>query len=404
MNKSHYGSPLGMAGDIILPVNSEDVLFPFYWHTSSARGIHPDVNTALMVPDPRFGKVVAIEEQTTNMLPENHLLSVYGYYPNKDQSNAEDLGMVDGFRTVRIPMITADGTVRTEYTVAKAFPVVAGKTYTESVEFRTDGDQPGKMNISFFLTNIGHNILDAKVVPLQDGWYRASATFTMPEGVTTVRALDLMIPGDESLKLKNVSYMYLRKAKLEEGTLTEFTETTQKTGHVKYPKELLPPKDFTINFWISFNENVLGQNSYSRIISFGEDTGTAMLKLWRYNPTTDDVSNRRLIADFGSNASGSRQYTDLISTKKFVPGEWEMLTITFSAAENAFRFYRNGVFWTGNIITKLGIVEFVELKDSRAKYADLLICPRVVPDYEISTWFAYGKRMYDPYDYSIIYG
>ncbi len=404
MNKPHYGSTLGMAGDIIIPVNSEDVLFPFYWHQSSGRGVHPDMNNSQMAPDPRFGQVLAVEEAAVNFLPDNHLLSVYGYYPNKGTSNAEDLGMVNGFRTVRIPMITDDGTVRTEYTVAKSFPVVAGKTYTESVEFRTDGDQPARMQISFFLTNIGHNIIDAKVTPLQDGWYRASATFTMPEGSTMLRALDLMIPGNDSLKLKNVSYLYLRKAKLEDGTLTEFHDGARQMGHIRYPKTLLPPKDFTVNFWINFNENPNSSNSHSRIISFGEDTNTALLKLWRYSPTTDDAANRRLIADFGLNDAGTRQYNDLISSKKFIPGEWEMLTITFSYANKEFKFYRNGVLWTGKTITKLGIVEFVELKQSMAKYADLLICPRVVPDYEISAWFAYGKRMYDPYDYSIIYG
>lgn len=392
MTKAHAGSTMGLQGDFILPVNFEDKLFSYYWHTSS-RYIHPTIDVSTIVPDDKWGYVLAVEDGTTNVISQSDLSNLHGWNPT-DSANSYATQTSDGFW--RVPRTNATtGKQNVEILMDRIYPVSEGQTWTESFYFRHDGTSIG-FTVSF-LTNNGHHPVPATIVKVGPNLYRAYATYTIETGGTLLRAIDINdLTG-------NWTYIDIKDAQLEQKAwATSFVNGTRDVGRIQYPKEIFPTGDFTLNMWLAHTGDTRTANIALKIFALDQDITKSRLTLWNYCPISADPC--RIIADFGNNDVGTRQYRDLIHTTLFVPHQWEMITVTLDYASKTFKFYRNGVLWTAHTPSVLNGINAVELYNSGWKYSNLLICPRVVPDYEIRAWYEYGKPFYDAYDYTAVYG
>lgn len=145
-------------------------------------------------------------------------------------------------------------------------------------------------------------------------------------------------------------------------------------------------QDLSVNFWIK-HTLAQGTNAADRIEL--ENLGI----LWRYYPTAVDGFNRRLIWDYLPYRVASRDLIDpvFMSTTSF-----EMITITYAAAENTYgvtRIYRNGVFWNscnGVATATRGVMSYIAITDIGSWIRDLCVCSMKLSDEEIASLYLAG--------------
>lgn len=420
MSKAHGGSALGLQGGIILPVDCDDLYFPFYWNKVCGRGWEPISDVSTIVPDNRWGRVVAVECETTNLV--NTSIGALGEIPVSNYYWWDFICDVADYITMETPLgfqqvahtkwsvdpnkdpVNNGGGIRFGY--AEVINVSPNTTYTFSYYIKVrdrDYFHPNFIYIREFNSS-NTNIKSYGIASTSrreyvgNGWYRIWGTFTTDPNTVKVRI-------DHYAYDTNGNEVWFLAGQLEQKNWpTSFTKGTRGTGRIQYPKEMFPHGDFTLNMWICHTGDTRTNNSNYKLFALGTDRNTARLTLWNYYPISSDSLNRRIIADFGYDVGGNRQFRDLVSSDLFVPGNWEMFTVTFNYSTKEFRFYRNAKFWNSYIPTKLNPIESVEFYNSGWKYSNILISPRVASENEIKVWYDYGKHFYDPYDYYAIYG
>lgn len=122
---------------------------------------------------------------------------------------------------------------------------------------------------------------------------------------------------------------------------------------------------FTINMWVSPGNTLpVTPSNQFRLLSTGDALDKSMFTLWNYSPTgSQDGQNIRLVAEFGNDDTGARQYKDLTDPKRFEEGKWYMITITYDGATKKFDFYKDGAFWNTytpkkiNAVTNFGMIK-----------------------------------------------
>jgi RHS repeat-associated protein len=127
--------------------------------------------------------------------------------PNGRVGGNPDVAVADERRFYRAgPTAT-----NTEIFATTTTPIIAGIPYTESFEFRDDGDLVPEIT---FFTSAGHHTPGTTIEPIGQGWKRASATYTPGAGETNVRAIDFLLHGS------TWTYVDVRRDRLEEGSNT----------------------------------------------------------------------------------------------------------------------------------------------------------------------------------------
>lgn len=121
-------------------------------------------------------------------------------------------------------------------------------------------------------------------------------------------------------------------------------------------------KDFTINMWIKPHESILTNDSDCRLISTCDVITANLLCIYNASPLVTDSSKKRFVVEFGNTNGGKRQYKELVHNDSFNINTWEMFTITLNKDSKEFKFYRNGEFWTSQIVETINIPEKFEIK------------------------------------------
>lgn len=397
MSLAHAGSNIK---DLIIPVDYQDTLFHFYWNKVSGRGHEPIQDITTIVPDSKFGQVIAIEIGTKN------LCAISDSYWSINKSNYQGTMNVTtsqtGFSTsARFDFKPRADEGKTGWQVAQynfpSFSFDTSKRYTLSFFARKINDYANSISVSIRNENGFNNVLNNVVKTLSARWDRYIITFTpLISGVKPV----IYIISNESASFE------IADPQIEQlGWATSFVNGTRSTGVLEYPKEMFPQKDFTVNMWISHTGDMRRAIYQScKLFSLGSDVKTSRLTIWNFCPITPEAPNRRIISDYGNDDYGGRQYKDLIDPVLFVPGQWEMFTITFEYSTKKFTYYRNGNYWNTYTPAKLNPIHSVLLHDSGWKYSNLLISPRVFSQDEIRLLYHYGKPLYDPYNYYTVFG
>ena len=131
---------------------------------------------------------------------------------------------------------------------------------------------------------------------------------------------------------------------------------------LEYESVIDNTKSFTINMWIKPYEAILSDNKDCRLISTSDSIESSILCIYNASPLITNNSRAKLIAEFGNDESSGRQYKELLHNKPFNVNEWEMLTITLNVDSKEFKFFRNGEFWTSQVITKINEPSKFEIK------------------------------------------
>jgi hypothetical protein len=170
---------------------------------------------------------------------------------------------------------------------------------------------------------------------------------------------------------------------------TSFTDGTRADEKLTLPIEVLNHNAFTFEMWIK--QSIVTTSAFShsrRLLDLGQG-----LWLWNFSPAWPDPegTNRRIIADFGQDASGTRQYLDLISQTPFSTVNFEYFAITFDGA--TFRFYRNGVLWSSKTPSKTNPFTQIVLGNAGWIIDDLRISNRARSDEEIAAAYQSGQPL-----------
>ena len=417
MSLAHAGSNIK---DLIIPVDYQDTLFHFYWNKVSGRGHEPIQDVTTIVPDSKFGQVLAIEDATTNLWEnpgwQDGTLNKWNTYSTYSATGTYTVES-DSIFQYRLRLEKTDnGTGR--------WGVCQNKTWSTNGSILTDGfyikrvsSSPGAQFVLYndYLQTDGSYVfgsgigIDLNTMTLSstshgtssirymgNGWYYV--TFTTKSTINKANSSYFWID-------TNAAVVFLAYTQKEaKGWPTSFVNGSRGVGVLEYPKEMFPQKDFTVNMWISHTGDTRIINNTCKLFSLGSDITTSRLTIWNFFPITPDAQNRRIISDYGNDEYGGRQYRDLVDPVLFVPGQWEMFTITFEYSTKKFTYYRNGNYWDTYTPVKLNTISSVYLYNSGWKYSNLLISPRVFSQDEIRLLYQYGKPLYDPYNYYTVFG
>ena len=137
-------------------------------------------------------------------------LHLEGYWPLDamagptvpDFSPARQPGVVKGAALAgsTVPHAMRDGDRATSYRNDTLVPVAQGATYVESIEYRCDDDSEG-FDFAFWGRSGGptgpktsETVVPASITNIDDGWKRGAARFTIPDGMTHLRAFEMRAP------------------------------------------------------------------------------------------------------------------------------------------------------------------------------------------------------------------
>lgn len=138
-------------------------------------------------PHPSTASSLDKENSTRNLIPWHVARGLYAWVPGVGLGSYAKR-QADGFwRLFRV-----DPTKRmliSEITVESYYPVLEGKTYTQSFYFRHDGSFIS-FDINFYTSNGDHPV-PAQVINLGNGLFRAYATYQVRPGDRWVRAINL---------------------------------------------------------------------------------------------------------------------------------------------------------------------------------------------------------------------
>lgn len=417
MSLAHAGSNIK---DLIIPVDYQDTLFHFYWNKVSGRGHEPIQDVTTIVPDSKFGQVIAIEDATTNLwtaFVNGTQPNIYNNFSSGGQIVASIYKLSETF--MGQPVWRLEMTPTTQDALnslrnnlwyhgihSNSITYSANTSYCASVYWRPVTHMDTEVGGT--ASNIGAwtdgSPLKGFSVSVGNGWRRSWAYRTQGETPQSDRSFwSFRSP---SVQLNEKIIVDWCMGQIESGRTfpTSFVAGTRGVGVLEYPKEMFPQKDFTVNMWISHTGDTRLENPAYKLFSLGSDFTTSRLTIWNYCPITPEAPNRRIISDYGNNDYGGRQFRDLVDPVLFVPGQWEMFTITFEYSTKKFTYYRNGNYWDTYTPAKLNPIHSVLLYNSGWKYSNLLISPRVFSPDEIRLLYHYGKPLYDPYNYYTVFG
>lgn len=394
MTKAHAGSTLGVK-DLIIPVDSQDRYFPFYWNKVSGRGDEPILDVATIEPVDLFEQAVAIEDTTTNLMKNP------SFKDGMTEWNSV-AGTVVDIKNDYVEIKTTE-----QYSgIYQTVSVTSGKTYTLSYWYKwVDGintvgghiDTNAMIRIDKGQWKTGTVI----EVPKDGKWHFIEETFTPTSNLSQWRIY--IQPGRATV---GTSIGRIRTdrgfgVQLEErGWATAFTPTTRVRGSLTYNKDLFNPDQFTINAWVKLK--TIRQSNYQPIIEICSSNHQYNRLLIMYAGGT----TKRLRIWFGNNTVND----DLSSDFTVEADKWYMITVTYDGTK--YSIYVNGVLYSEKLSTEKVSLHQNATINVGGRYwgildgniAGLLISPRAASPHEIAAWYEYKKRFYDPYNYYAVWG
>lgn len=385
MTKAHAGSSLGLSGDYILPVDFQDKLFPFYWNTDSGRQDYPTIDVSTMVPDDKFGQVVAVEDGTTNLIPS----ATRGFVKVAPTVNTEKRL----FEEDSLLLNVTDNTTK-QWSGPKwiGLPVTPGQTYTFSVWLMTDAlatlDDAITVGAESYNSANVRTPIDKYITLTRQGvWTRYTNTFTVPADSATFNVYVYVVRNGK---------VYIACPQVENrGFVTSYVPGSRLAGSLAYPKEILNPKAFTIATWFKVNaitgnyQPILdvcsGTHQNNRLLIMLEANG--VLRTWYGNATVNNSFTSNFIPEVGQWHHFVLTY-DGTTYRMYVDGK-----LKSEATNEAVTFHADATF-------NIGGRYWGKLN---GHFSNFLVSPRAAHAEEIEAWFEYGRPFYDPYDYTMIY-
>lgn len=313
-------------------------------------------NNARFLPG-KFGQAVLVEEGTTNLITKDF---------DEWNNNGYHLELIKNGDWDYTLKRTNDMNSFLSFDM----PCTPNTTYCFSVEQLIESDME---RISFYLQGVQSATRSNQPSIKSPGKY--SLIFTTAENDTQLRLYIHCGQSGAAGQQARIRLPQLEKLPYP----TSFIDGTRADEKLTIPIEVLNHNAFTFEMWIK--QSIVTTSAFrhgNRLLDLGQG-----LWLWNFSPAWPDPGgfNRRIIADFGQDASGTRQYLDLISQTPFSTVNFEYFAITFDGA--TFRFYRNGVLWNSKTPSKINPFTQIVLSNAGWIIDDLRISSIARSDEEI---------------------
>lgn len=327
------------------------------------------INEPRFVPG-KFGNGLLIEEGTTNLTPSPNDFTLW----NKARATVTSNAAVapDGTLTADKIICTGenDPFIYRTYTYGTS---LANQTFTWSVWCWTDAGQPTEMTLFLYDSTVTY--IKSQTFVMTTTPQRYSVTYTFPAGCTATSLMYRVDP--QSVSPPANAYLYVWGAQLEQKRYaTSFTNSARSSETLDIPLSHLNPGMWTIEMWIK--QTLTSPIVFShgrRLLDLGG------FWLWNFSPSWTDTSNRRIIADFGNDANGTRQFLDLNGTA-FSTTTFEHLAVTFDGV--TFKFYRNGTLWNSKTPALINAFTKIQLASACWIIDDLRISNIVRTSFDLS--------------------
>lgn len=396
-SKSHISSYLPIE-DVAIPVDDDAHYFPFDHHLASTKLLYPEgwdnhtvtdyglytgtnLCATLRKGEGMFGGATAIEESTTNLVPDANLTNYSG---NGSWVPVDDAGCIDG-KGLRISNGAKSG-----YYFVDSLPVIAGETYTLTTRHFISSDYDTSERTSFCLHSNGthYNLFGTK----KGEWEIKSYTFTISADGT-------MKCGLYNSDTFTNGYILVDWIQLEKKPFnTSFVDGNRQAGKLNFDTNLIFVSEGTISCWLYMpNGGLTGNNGgRRRIISNSQASTTPGHFSLHGNKDTSNIL-------FQINDDNGNSKT--ISASNLTQGEWHLITCKWSN-EN-MSLYIDGELRAQatdhTLPTKhpdygrisVGYVETYG-DELNSLIDDLMIAKRPLSDPEIMSIYESQRPLYDP--------
>lgn len=336
------------------------------------------INEPRFVPG-KFGNGLLIEEGTTNLIQNPYAQNDLTYW---------SVSLGAGSTGTRI-RITDDGVIGNTCVEFTRTYLAAGGWIVFGQQFATYATAPyfntaQIYTLSFWAKSVtGSNhltvairdgdatdiVLNSTTLTLTTSWQRYAITFTP------------LLAGDQPIiymttDADNTTFRITGMQLEQKRYATSFTDSARSSETLDIPLSHLNPGMWTIEMWIK--QTLTSPIVFShggRLLDLGG------FWLWNFSPSWTDTSNRRIIADFGNDANGTRQYLDLNGTA-FSTTTFEHLAVTFDGV--TFKFYRNGTLWNSKTPALINAFTKIQLASACWIIDDLRISNIVRTSFDLS--------------------
>lgn len=408
MTQAHVGSHLKLK-EYILPIEYKDIYFPFYWNKASGRGHLPSLDVGTIVPDNKFGRVLAVEKSTNNLWTDfvnGTSPKIYNNLGNTKLpatiTKLEETFMGNPIWRLEMTPTTSDALSNLQINLhshgiySELIDFLPNTSYCSSIYWRpvshmdieVGGTASNILGWSDGTPNTGLRVGNN----WRRNWaYKTSSETTQSDGV-------FWSFKSPSVQLNEKVIIDWSMGQVELDTVTSFAKGSRNAGIASYSKELLNVNQFTISTWVSVDtlnyrynpifEVCNGPHQFNRLLLMFdiEDSGKT-LRLWSDN---DVLQNSNLTTTFKPNLH-----------------EWYLITLTYDGT--TYKLYKNGELigstlsvpasFQNNATINIGGSYWGNLN---GKLSGFMIRPYVTLQSEIEMWYHYEKHLYDPYDYYTI--
>ncbi len=357
---------------------------PTFTRNSIAYMSDGSVQVAANVPrfeQGKFGKAIMVEEGTTNLVTNPSFENgTTGWILG---SNMSVTNTNKYFGSYCLMISNPTGAQETDSATITVSP---NTTYALSAFVYNQ--MSGGMRIYVKALDSNNNIVDLNAygfyVNPNSSWTRYTKTWTTPSNVVKI-AVRIIV---DTARTGNC---YIDGVQLEaKPYASSFIDGTRAAETLTIPTAgVLNSSAFTIEMWIK--QSIITTSAFyrgRRLLDLGSG-----LWLWNLSPAWPDPQNadRRLIADFGQDASGVKQFKDLVSATPFSTTDFEHFAVTFDG--NTFRFYRNGFLWGSKTPSKINAFTKIVFGDAGWIIDDLRISNIARSDAEIAEAYSSGQLL-----------
>lgn len=362
---------------------------------------------ATLRPDGKFGRAVAVENATTNMIGNNlfqngqvngaiGLTSWGGNVSAAKYSSVMPIGLPTGL-SVEMTSIT-EGTGGSYFDHNQGITLVDGQKYTYSFYAKALTEATIKGYIMCLNRISDNTYINQPDFVISTEWKRYSFTFTVP------------VDGGGNYQVRHIIYaqntIWITGLQLENREwATSFVNGTRELGFLAYPASVINLTQGTVSFWHKpeFPHTLNTTQLVSPMLfQAGNYYGNSSFSIWNY------ANNLNLYVK-GPTASGWSGNVSLLSGNAFPVNVWTMITVTWNGT--VWKIYKDGAYvgtvtstealgsLAGNLIY-VGGWSGVAGAMCNGLLTELRIEKTVVTDDEIMAWYQSNSPFYNYLDYT----